>query len=446
VFANAWFTTPPKVKLPDPSHLARIVTTSLSGPLFVAKSDLSNFYHHLELPVWLRPYFCLVGIPASDLGLDHAGDGTLLYPMLHTVPMGWSHSVDVAQAVHEHVVYSAGALRREHSLLSGSTDLSTPSAVRHGLYIDDLFLLSHSEVRANAQLDACLNAYQAAGLIAKSSKVQRASCDGVDVLGMEVHGRRFTVEVGADARVDLLQSAIKLLSQHTVTGLELSALVGRFTWCMLVRRPSLQCFHHVYRFIHTRRDRPSQLWPSAIREVLIASGLLPLLSATLTTPFSDRLLVTDASEYGGAVVSRPRSASESESHAEMVPSLASQHWSTIIQHRWRFKEHINALELRSILLALLWITSCKQTDHRIVLFTDSQVSLGVLTKGRTSAHTLLSVHKSIAALCLAAGLLLVPAYVPTHLNPADGPSRFHGPGPPSESHSLSSNDEQQQQC
>ena len=94
--------------------------------------------------------------------------------------MGWSHSVDVAQAVHEHVVYSAGALRREHSLLSGSTDLSTP-----GLYIDDLFLLSHSEVRANAKLDACLNAYQAAGLIAKSSKVQRASCDGVDVLGME---------------------------------------------------------------------------------------------------------------------------------------------------------------------------------------------------------------------------------------------------------------------
>ena len=98
VFANAWFTTPPKVKLPDPSHLAKLVTTSLSGPLFVAKSDLSNFYHHLELPVWLRPYFCLVGIPASDLGLDHAGAGTLLYPMLHTVPKGWSHSVDVAQA------------------------------------------------------------------------------------------------------------------------------------------------------------------------------------------------------------------------------------------------------------------------------------------------------------------------------------------------------------
>ncbi len=105
----------------------------------------------------------------------------------------------------------------------------------------------------------------------------------------------------------------------------------------------------------------------------------------------------------------------------------------------------NALELRSILLALIWITSCKQTDHRILLFTDSQVSLGVLTKGRTSAHTLLSVHKTIAALCLAAGLALVPTFVPTHLNPADGPSRFHGPGPPaSDSHSSNKSDEQQQ--
>ena len=79
VFANAWFTIPPKVKLPDPSHLARLVTTSQSGPLFVAKSDLSNFYHHLELPQWIRPYFCLVGIPATELGLASVG---LIYPMM----------------------------------------------------------------------------------------------------------------------------------------------------------------------------------------------------------------------------------------------------------------------------------------------------------------------------------------------------------------------------
>ena len=363
--------------------------------------------------------------------------------MLHTVPMGWSHSVNVAQAVHEHIVYSAGALRREHSLVSTtSMDLSGPPL--HGLYIDDNFILGHSELMVNTQLDACVQAYQAAGLIVKASKVQRASCDGVDVLGMEVHGRRFTVEVGADDRVDLLQAAIKLLSQHTVTGLELSALVGRFTWCMLVRRHSLQCFHHVYRFIHTRQDRPSQLWPSAIREVLIACGLLPLLSAKLTAPFAQRILATDACEYGGAVVSRPSIPHDTPmTPNNMVPTLTAQHWSTIIQHRWRFKEHINALELRSILLGLIWITSCKHTDHRILLFTDSQVSLGVLTKGRTSAHTLLSVHKTIAALCLAAGLVLVPAFVPTQLNPADGPSRFHGPGPPT--HSLSSEDEQQPQ-
>jgi hypothetical protein len=102
VFANAWLTTPAKVKLPDPSHLARLTTSASSGPLFVAKSDLSNFYHHLELPAWLRPYFCLVGIPAAELGMP--GDG-LVYPMLHTVPMGWSHSVNVAQAVHEHIVF-----------------------------------------------------------------------------------------------------------------------------------------------------------------------------------------------------------------------------------------------------------------------------------------------------------------------------------------------------
>ena len=51
-----------------------------------------------------------------------------------------------------------------------------------------------------------------------------------------------------------------------------------------------------------------------------------------------------------------------------IPVAGSQQWSTIIQHRWRFKQHINALELRSILLALIWITSCKHAGHRILLF------------------------------------------------------------------------------
>jgi hypothetical protein len=422
VFANAWFAQPVKARLPDPSVLARL-SVPAGARLFITKSDLSNYYHHLALPAWLRPYFCLVGIPACDLGLPGSG---LVYPMCHTVPMGWNHSVVVAQGAHEHTLYASGALRRERSLLSllsASTDGTIALSgddTAHGIYIDDLFSVSLVEDRANAELDASLAAYAARGFIAKPSKVKRACATGTTVLGLLVDGTRLTVSVAPEDRVELLRSVIRVLSQRTVTGHELASLVGSLTWCMLVRRPALQCLHRAYRFALVRRNHPSQLWPSAVRELLVSAALLPLLSASLSAPHANRVIATDACEFGGAVVTRPLPLP-----SPLPTALVDGAWSTIIQHRWRWAgDHINALELRAILLGLLWLVSCRIVDRRVPLLTDSMVCLGALNKGRTSAPTLSRVLSTVAALCLGAGLILLPAHVPTALNPADGPSRF----------------------
>ena len=366
VFANALFAKPDKARLPDPSVLARIVVPAGSR-LHVAKSDLSNYYHHLALPAWLRPYFCLVGVPAADLGLPGAG---LVYPMCCTVPMGWSHSVVVAQAAHEHSLYSAGALRREHSLLArlaaspdGAIALSAADDTAHGIYIDDFFTVSLREERANAELDAALSAYSARGFVAKLSKVLRATAAGATVLGLLIDGTRLTVSVAEADRVALLRTVLRLLSQPTVSGNELASVVGSLTWCMLVRRPALQCLHRAYRFALVRGARPSQLWPSVVRELLLAASLLPLLSASLCAPLADRLVATDACDFGGAVVARPLPLP-----APLPAALTDGGWTTIIQHRWRWSgEHINALELRAILLGLLWPVSCRVLDCRVPL-------------------------------------------------------------------------------
>ena len=411
VFANAFFSTPTKVELPDPSHLARLCASSGSS-VYVIKSDLSNYYHHLELPEWIRPYFCLVGIPSSELDLP--GD-CLVYPMCNTVPMGWSHSVLVAQSVHEHTLYSSGALRREQSLLarlasSGDGRTLIGDDPIHGIYIDDMFALSTDSQSVDSLLDRCIDAYRNRGFVVKDSKVVRATKTGVIVLGLLIDGEHLTVQVDPIARIQLIQSILRLISQPTVSGYELASLVGSLTWCMLVRRPSLQCLNRVYSFMHARRDRPSQLWPSAIRELLIACGLLPLLSADLSLSKHDRVVATDASSFGGAVV------------AKRDNELS---WTTIISHRWRWThEHINVLEMRAILLSLVWLVSCRVLHRCTPLLTDSMVCLGVLNKGRTSSPTLSRVHSVIAALCLGANIVLMPTHIPSELNPADGPSRF----------------------
>lgn len=410
VFANAWFKEPSKTRLPDPSSLANLVHRT-DAPIFVAKSDLSNFYHHLALPEWIRPYFCLPGVPANLLGIpgDH-----LVYPMLLTVPMGWSHAVAVAQDAHENVLYSAGAIDRANDIASTVSHtkprVMTPSATLHGIYIDDAFFLSLSEDKCNAALDASLDAYAKVGLVVKQSKVVRASCTGVEVLGLLIDGVHATVSLSASSRIEVVSEVLQTLSRPYITGLQLASVVGKLTWAMLVRRPSLQCLHHSYRFIRVRKNYRSQLWPSVIRELLVAVALLPLLSANLRRDFVDRVVCTDASEIGGAVLSKPSERTEA--------------WSTIIQHRWKWPEHINALEMRTIQLALIWLVTNRLVNCRIRLLTDSMVSLCILNKGRTSSPTVGRIHTVVAALLLASGIVFELEHVRSELNPADGPSRF----------------------
>ncbi|CAE8684611.1 unnamed protein product, partial [Polarella glacialis] len=102
-------------------------------------------------------------------------------------------------------------------------------------------------------------------------------------------------------------------------------------------------------------------------------------------------------------------------------------WRTICS--WRFKhlhgpEHINVLELRAFLTSLRWRLRKKGgIAKRFFHLLDSQVNLGILAKGRTSSRKLSPVLRQISALLLTANMLPICAYVNTHDNPADKPSR-----------------------
>ena len=87
------------------------------------------------------------------------------------------------------------------------------------------------------------------------------------------------------------------------------------------------------------------------------------------------------------------------------------------------RAHINQLEMRAVGLALEWRLRAGQRKRRFVHLVDSQVTLAILCKGRTSSRKLLPEARKIAARVLAAGLNPCFAYVRSKLNPADAPSR-----------------------
>ena len=88
-------------------------------------------------------------------------------------------------------------------------------------------------------------------------------------------------------------------------------------------------------------------------------------------------------------------------------------------------EHINALEMRSILATMRWRAAKPRGRYiRFCHVADSQVCLAVLVKGRSSSHILNRIVQQVNAITLAANLLPLWAFTASARNPADRPSRW----------------------
>jgi hypothetical protein len=495
---NTLFVPCPSVRLPDPSHLARLYVPR-GRQLWMAKSDLESFYHQLALPEWLQLYFALPGLNLQrlmDVGLiPHSKEydpASILYPMCTTLPMGWSHSVFVGQSVHENVAYTLGGLNSCDNIVQ----INSPIVNRalHGIIVDDIGVLASSEDECTTTMDKLLVAYARSGLQVKHKKLRLASPDPMQFLGMYIDGRRLTIRLPFEKLKRLTCLTIDLLRSDLVNGLQLQKILGLWTWQLMLLRPGLSIIHRLYAFINIVGDRDGVLWHSARLELQSLLTVLPLLQVSLSDDWYPRLIATDASEHGAGVVTTMLSHSLFEliwpltasrhtlsSHMGAVAELSaarsgddddsisshlaspsvnsdpvqpavyykslqsvspkeelfrrsqsyldslgapSLQWQTWISSAWNWSEHINALEVQSVVLALKRILSSPIGLHsRVMILTDSAVTAYAMMKGRSSAPSLVRGTKKLAALVLCSGCRLEVTWVPTHLNPADEPSR-----------------------
>ena len=100
-------------------------------------------------------------------------------------------------------------------------------------------------------------------------------------------------------------------------------------------------------------------------------------------------------------------------------------WSTVAGWQWGSSdEHINVLELRSVLTTVKWrIEQLGQCNLRFIHLVDSQVVLHALSRGRSSSRKMRRTLMRLCAHILACGLVPIWGYIDTKQNPADRPSR-----------------------
>ena len=100
-------------------------------------------------------------------------------------------------------------------------------------------------------------------------------------------------------------------------------------------------------------------------------------------------------------------------------------WRVFLSYRWHHQDHINVLEVAAAFDALRSMVK-KASSHscRRLFLLDSQVAIGVLTKGRSSSRRLNFILSRFAAVSVAANVFPVFGWVSSAKNPADGPSRW----------------------
>ena len=483
-YANRYFVDAPHVSLPNASHIVRLqIANAQRQPLQAAKSDLSDFYHHLGLPTWMQPYFALPALTPEELQSIGRLPLDKPYPMCTTLPMGFSHAVFLAQICHEYVLYSSGAVERGDCILYMDDPNLTPANTRHGVVIDDFFLFALDRERATRVFEHVLAAYRAAGFIVKDSKLVWPTDRAVTIIGMEVGGPHCWVRLPPDSTLNLLEDTLTLLRRGHCTGPGLSHLIGRWVWAMLVRRPALALLQRSYAFIEQAGRRRFRLWPSVQRELWMLIGIAPLLHAHLGAAVHPVALASDATPSAAGVVAAPLTAElqrhlwaicSSRAHATLQTLVASDsalaamtdseldvlepdeersandpqllaqqllsaartaysacysavrdgEWRYLFTASWHEAEHINVLELRAALLALHWLLSYPSSHgRRVFLLVDNTVALFGLWKGRSSSFHTLTVLRKVAALLLVSGVSLLPGWVPSSVNPADEASR-----------------------
>lgn len=438
--ANAMLRPSPAVELPTPDVIAALEAPPRST-LYVAKLDVQDCYHNIVVPQWLRAYFALPAVRAGELGLSGYAADELVFPCCKTLPMGFSHSVFLAQTVHVRLLLRSVPAG---DLIARGNDNRVDRLRAHS-YIDDAFFVDTDPERCAAVQRSHERELREAKLPVHPGKRVLPSCDGVEIVGVELHGKDRVFGLSAPKLQLLCNDTERLLAKGRVGLQELESCIGSWAWAALPRRPAFALMNAVYTFQEAARRGfgPMRLWPSVCAELRSLVALAPLLFADLGARWHSTVFASDASSWGLGVVnarvgretiaraaagsgvrSLPAQDSVVAMRQEGLGMLRGARWRTRYSKRWSDNfEHINALELRAVVMALRMTIRGHNSGMRVLGLVDSTVVVAAVSKGRSSSFVLLRQLRRLTALCLAYDVRLYLRWVCTESNPADAPSR-----------------------
>ena len=455
--------------------------------LFVGGGDIQDCFYACHIPVEMQRFFCMKhDISVADAlditggvlpeELMHYPPSAKLCPTLCVLPMGFSRSFYLVQKLHESMTLRALGVSEDQLVVDGRPVPSFSKERCVGMpYCDNIHVLSGCPKVCEGGRNMIIEDLENIGFTVHE-EVEASNI--FPTLGGIIDGKAGQVRPNPK-RLWGLVYCFNYAAEHDVSSDFIRRLLGHAMCICVLCRPGMSVFRSLYDF--SSRDLPKQkLWKSAARECRILAGIIPLLIGDLHKPWATRLVCTDASPQGFGIAEKDvdenqaaqlgqwnerwrykrlppelwrhrdralgldvfndietacRPTPEDENAHEFVEAedfpdvdfdtLDPSTWHTVKCGLWRdSSEHITLKEGRAFILALRRLSRSSQTRGRKVVMLVDNLGLALaLSKGRAYNYQLLRVCQQSAAICLASGVAPRIRWVPSELNPADGPSR-----------------------
>lgn len=478
---NRRFRPPPPLALAAGSSWSQLVLPPGQN-LYVAQSDIKDYFYSLALPSSLQSLFCL---PPVDASLLEAWDvdaalrpyslvGNQAWPRLRVVPMGWSWAMFLSQRIHQHLCLEATGLDESRLLVEGNP----PPCLEGGEvvllpYADNLNVAGVNPARVQEIKDVIVQKLRKTGFRVHE---ELDATSAAQSLGFYIDGVGGVVQP-IPARLQMVIKAFSWLSRRPrVKGRAVEKLIGHAVHFCMLRRDLLSIFRSLYDFIQHSYEHRCRLWASAAKEARWASHLLKLCSVNLRRTWSNDVTSSDASLSGVAVSRRPMDFSTQSSvggYKESwrykintvvkprkaalesldpfsnpdtvkpmvvekrdpfmlddtfpeVPDTCMQPelWHDVVSIHMTRPEHITLLEGRGVVAAVRHkLRSQHEFGKKHLHFNDNMGVVLLCSKGRSSSFGMLRVCRRLAALCLVSDIFWHVRWVPSEKNVSDRASR-----------------------
>ncbi|CAE7391323.1 ANK1 [Symbiodinium sp. CCMP2592] len=251
---NQRFKEPPSMMMAAGSSWSQLELPE-GQHLYIAQSDITDYFYSLRMPEELQPYFCLPSIPSEALDawmvhpeLRPAADREgMVFPCFRVVPMGWSWAMYWAQRVHQLQALLGSGLTAERLLVAERPappiDDGQPLMIA---YADNLNVAGTCPVKVQEAKDNAAAHLRSLGF---GVHEELDACTQASSLGFFVDGVKGVVTPKPD-KVGKVVAAFRWLSRRPrVPGKAVEKLIG-----------------HAVHFM--------MLWTSAAREAAWVSSLL----------------------------------------------------------------------------------------------------------------------------------------------------------------------------